>query len=142
MRANKRFSPWRRGANKEPVCGCSRTFQDEHEIRHHLHDAYGLKDAIWRNPKPPRKRKCACNNESLNSPKYTGEERPKKSLFSYYNPPHLGPEDQLSNNYFVPALSVYTFIMVWNMQKNTDIQGKPTKHQQSAEQHCSAEDGA
>jgi hypothetical protein len=41
----------------------------------------------------------------------TGEERPKKSRFSHYTPRHQGHEDQISNNTFVPAPSVNTFII-------------------------------
>ncbi|CEJ58338.1 hypothetical protein PMG11_06997 [Penicillium brasilianum] len=95
----------------EPVCGCSQTFQNEREIRHHLHDTHGLKDAIWRNPKPPRKRKRACDNESQDFPMYTREECLKKARFSHYIPLRQENGHQLSNNVLVPALSVNGFIM-------------------------------
>jgi hypothetical protein len=114
--------PKMRWPTTEPLCGCSQTFQDEREIRRHLHDAHGLKDAIWRNPKPPRKRKCACNNESLNPPMSTREEQPKKSRFSPYIPPRQGFEGQLSNNTIAPTPSVNLFIMehpeVYRYSKN------------------------
>jgi hypothetical protein len=106
--------PW---PTTEPVCGCSQTFQDEREIRHHLHDTHGLKDAIWRNPKPPRKRKYACNNKSLSPPMYAGEERPKTSRFSHYTHPHQGDEEKFSNNVFVSTPSVNRFVMTKNMMK-------------------------
>lgn len=36
------------------VCGCGQVFFDERGLRHHLHDAHKLKNAIWLNPKSPR----------------------------------------------------------------------------------------
>lgn len=48
----------------KPVCGFSRTFDKERELRHHLHDAHGLNKTIWQNPKPPRKRKRACKEKT------------------------------------------------------------------------------
>lgn len=77
-------------STKNPMCGCSRTFDNERELRHHLHDMHGLNETIWQNPKPPRKRKRACKLEEHCS----SAERPKKFGFYPYQPPHN--EDQKS----------------------------------------------
>lgn len=77
-------------SSKNPMCGCSRTFDNERELRHHLHDMHGLNETIWQNQKPPRKRKHACKLEEHCS----SAERPKKFGFHPYQPPHN--EDQKS----------------------------------------------
>lgn len=53
-----------RNCQTKPLCGCSQTFHSERDLRHHLHDAHGLKETIWQNPKLPNKRKRACKGES------------------------------------------------------------------------------
>lgn len=93
------------------VCGCSQTFENERELRHHLHDVHGLNDTIWRNPKLPRKRKRTSKIEPQILSQKSGAEYSKNVRFHRYPPPHQEHEYQLSNNIFVPTPTVNSFIM-------------------------------
>lgn len=92
------------------VCGCSQTFENERELRHHLHDVHGLTDTIWRNPKLPRKRKRTSKIEPQIFSQKSGGEFSKRVRFYRYSPPHQEHEYQLSNNIFVPIPTVKSFI--------------------------------
>ena len=96
-------------STKKQMCGCSRTFDNERDLRHHLHDEHGLNEAIWQNPKPPRKRKRACRVEAQSSATEP-EERPKKIRFHRYPPPRHEHEHYLSNKIFVPVPNLLAFV--------------------------------
>lgn len=99
-------------STKKPMCGCLRTFDTERELRHHLHDAHMLNEAIWQSPKPPRKRKRACKVETQGHSTKPEEERHRKARFYRYLPPTQEREHQPSNNIFVPIPTVNPFIEV------------------------------
>lgn len=91
------------------LCGCAQTFDDERGLRHHLHDVHGLNNAIWLNPKLPRKRKRSCKGETQGtSTKH--KEPPKKLRFYRYPPPRHEHEYQLSDTIFLPIPTLLTFI--------------------------------
>lgn len=95
---------------KESICGYSQIFENERELRHHLHDVHGLKDTIWRNPKPPRKRKRIRKVEVQFSPQKPREESSKKARFYRYPPPRQEHDARLSDNIFIPIPTVKSFI--------------------------------
>lgn len=90
----------------KPICGCTQTFENDHGLRHHLHDIHGLNKAIWLNPKPPRKRKRVCKAELQTEP----GERPKKPRFYRYPPPRHEHEHQLSDQIFLPVPTLHSFV--------------------------------
>ncbi|KAI3089189.1 hypothetical protein DTO012A9_10084 [Penicillium roqueforti] len=90
---------------KKPICGCSQIFNNERDLRNHLHDAHGLKKTIWQDPKLPNKRKRTCKVEPQCSSTELGEEHPKKIRFHYYTPPCHEREHVLKES-FVPVPSL------------------------------------
>ncbi|KAL2700119.1 hypothetical protein AAEP93_008642 [Penicillium crustosum] len=88
---------------KKPICGCSQIFNNERDLRNHLHDAHGLKETIWQeNPKLPNKRKRTCKVESQCSSTEPGEEHPKKIRFHHYTPP-CHEREHVPEESFVPV---------------------------------------
>ncbi|CAG8417792.1 unnamed protein product [Penicillium salamii] len=85
------------------ICGCSQSFHNERDLRLHLHDAHGLKETIWQNPKLPNKRKRTCKLEAQRSSTGPQEGRPKKARFYNYSHPCHGREDCLTEGSFIPV---------------------------------------
>lgn len=123
--AEERLNHWLKGGNlrqhieeqhicrlqwptTKPVCGCAQAFNNERDLRHHLHDIHGLNKAIWSSPKHPRKRKhtCKVELETQRSSTEPEEKRLKRFRFRPYPPPH---HKQQSDHVFisVPALLSY-----------------------------------
>ncbi|KAJ5415013.1 hypothetical protein N7509_000111 [Penicillium cosmopolitanum] len=92
---------------KASICGCSQTFENQRELRHHLHDVHGLNKTIWRNPKPPRKRKATDGNFAVKP----GEKGAKKLRFYHCPPQCQGDESLISNKIFVPIPAATCFII-------------------------------
>ncbi|KAJ5706325.1 hypothetical protein N7536_002014 [Penicillium majusculum] len=80
-----------------------RCFQNERDLRLHLHDTHGLKETIWQNPKLPNKRKRTCKLEAQRSSTGPQEGRPKKARFYNYSHPCHGREDCLTDGSFIPV---------------------------------------
>lgn len=97
-------------STKKSTCGCLQTFESGRELRHHLHDAHGLNEAIWQSPKPPRKRKRSCKAEEQSHSTKQETERPRKARFYRYSPPCQRLDHQLSRSSFVPIPIVNSFI--------------------------------
>ncbi|KAJ5267504.1 hypothetical protein N7478_010312 [Penicillium angulare] len=92
---------------KASICGCSQTFENQRELRHHLHDVHGLNKTIWRNPKPPRKRKATDGNFAV-KPEEKGA---KKLRFSHYLPRRQVDESLVSNKRSIPIPAATCFII-------------------------------
>ncbi|KAJ5971697.1 uncharacterized protein N7479_001615 [Penicillium vulpinum] len=85
------------------ICGCSQSFHNERDLRLHLHDAHGLKETIWQNPKLPNKRKRTCKLEAQRSSAGPQEGYPKKARFYNYSHPCHGREDCVTEGSFFPV---------------------------------------
>ncbi|KAJ5268057.1 hypothetical protein N7524_006097 [Penicillium chrysogenum] len=85
------------------ICGCSQSFHNERDLRLHLHDAHGLKETIWQNPKLPNKRKRTCKLEAQRSSTGPQENRPKKARFHHYSHPCHEREDCVPEGSFIPV---------------------------------------
>ncbi|KAJ5829188.1 uncharacterized protein N7525_007441 [Penicillium rubens] len=90
----------------KPICGCSQSFHNERDLRLHLHDAHGLKETIWQNPKLPSKRKRTCKLEAQISSTGPQEGHSKKARFYHYSHPSHEREDCVpeGSSFPVPAL--------------------------------------
>lgn len=67
----------------EPVYGCSEVFQNELDLRHHLHDVHGLNKSIWLNRGISKKKKGSINGDEGKISVITDDERDKKIRFSH-----------------------------------------------------------
>ncbi|KAJ5139024.1 uncharacterized protein N7515_003872 [Penicillium bovifimosum] len=93
----------------KPVCGCAQEFDNERDLRHHLHDIHGLNKAIWSSPKLPRKRKRAFKTEleAQRSSTELEEERPKRLRFYPHPPPR---HEQQPDQIFVPISASLSYV--------------------------------